>query len=175
MRKIIVIGSPGAGKSTFSKQLASRLDIPVYHLDALFWKPGWVESSREELKQNQFQLINHEKWIIDGNFRSTIDIRIEAADTVILLDRSRWICLYRVLKRRVMYRNTIRSDMGKGCPERVHPEFMKYVWRFPKDKLAPLKEKLAMVRHEKNVFVLTTENEVERFLVSVQGDANERM
>ncbi|MYL34703.1 DNA topology modulation protein [Pontibacillus yanchengensis] len=175
MRKIIVIGSPGSGKSTFSKRLASRLEIPVYHLDVLFWNPGWVESSREELKRNQYQLITQEKWIIDGNYRSTIDIRINAADTVILLDRSRWLCLFRVLKRRIIYRNKVRSDMGEDCPERVHPTFIKYVWKFPEDKLIPLKETLAKVRDDKNVFVLTSEYEVEQFLESLKGNWNARM
>lgn len=112
MKKIILIGSGGAGKSTLARLLGEKLNIKVYHLDRLFWKPGWVVVQREEQRKVQYKLINQPKWIIDGNYRGTMDIRLHAADTIIFLDLHRMICVYRAFKRMLKYRNKTRPDMG---------------------------------------------------------------
>lgn len=67
MKKIMIIGSPGSGKSTLATILASKLSLPVYHLDQYYWKPGWQEISKEELAHIQSQILKHDSWIIDGN------------------------------------------------------------------------------------------------------------
>lgn len=115
MKKIILIGSGGAGKSTLAKEMGAKLNLDVYHLDALFWQPNWVAVTREEQKQIQHELVKKEEWLIDGNYGGTMDIRIVAADTIIFLDIKRNICIYRALKRMIMYRNKVRTDMGPGC------------------------------------------------------------
>ena len=99
MKKIILIGSGGSGKSTLASQLGEKLKIKVYHLDALFWKPNWVGVPKDEQRKVQNDLVKEEKWIIDGNYGGTMDIRINAADTIIFLDFPRIICVFRAFKR----------------------------------------------------------------------------
>jgi adenylate kinase family enzyme len=86
MKKIILIGSGGSGKSTLARKLGDKLEIDVYHLDALFWKPNWEGAPKDEQRKVQNDLVKKEEWIIDGNYGGTMDIRLNAADTVIFLD-----------------------------------------------------------------------------------------
>ncbi|RIM17735.1 AAA family ATPase, partial [Staphylococcus cohnii] len=79
MNRIIVIGSSGSGKSTLSRKLSKSLDLPVYHLDALFWKPNWVMTSSDEQKEIQKTLFQKKKWIIDGSYTGILDERLDAA------------------------------------------------------------------------------------------------
>ncbi|QFK70566.1 DNA topology modulation protein [Pradoshia sp. D12] len=132
MKKIMLIGSGGSGKSTLARQLGEKLNINVYHLDSLFWKPKWVGVPKEEQIQVQYELVTKEYWIIDGNYSSTMDIRINAADTIIFLDIPRTICIYRAFKRMFQYQNKTRPDMGEGCEERFSFEFLKWIWEYPK-------------------------------------------
>ena len=131
MKRIAVIGSPGAGKSTLSRELSHILDISVIHLDVHYWQPGWTQTPKEIWKERHKMLLERESWIIDGNFGGTLDTRLGAADTAIFLDFSRFLCTYRVLKRLAMYRKGERPDMAEGCDERFDWEFMKFVWTFP--------------------------------------------
>jgi len=96
MTKIAVIGSPGAGKSTLARQLGQVLGSEVFHLDAFYWKPGWVETPKEEWVEIQKKLVTKDSWIIDGNYGSTIEIRLQAAEVIIFLDLPRSVCLWRV-------------------------------------------------------------------------------
>ncbi|WP_251127837.1 MULTISPECIES: AAA family ATPase [unclassified Exiguobacterium] len=125
MKRIMIIGSGGAGKFTLARQLGERLQLDVYHLDALMWKPGWVMATREERISIQQQLVKKGEWIIDGNFGNTLDLRLQAADTVILIDLPRIVCIYRVLKRVIRYRGTTRPDMGAFCEEKLDFAFLK--------------------------------------------------
>jgi len=113
MKRIILIGSGGSGKSTLARQLGAKLKLKVYHLDALFWKPNWVGVPKNEQRKIQNELVKNETWIIDGNYGGTMDIRLNAADTIIFLDVHRTICVYRVFKRMLQYRNKTRPDMGE--------------------------------------------------------------
>jgi adenylate kinase family enzyme len=86
MKRVLVIGSPGGGKTTLSRELGKLLDLPVYHLDKLFWKPGWALSDDESFRALQRELVSKPRWIIDGNYDRTLDVRLPHADTVIHLD-----------------------------------------------------------------------------------------
>ncbi|MGH9842177.1 MAG: hypothetical protein ACREEM_25785 [Blastocatellia bacterium] len=111
MRKVLVIGSGGAGKSTFAKCLGERLHIEVIHLDMLYWNPGWIETPKAEWLRAVEELVKRDAWIMDGNYSGTLDLRLKACDTVIFLDLPRLTCLWRVLKRVVQYRGRRRPDM----------------------------------------------------------------
>ena len=86
MKKVLVIGICGAGKSTLIQILSKKFDLPIIHLDQHYWKDGWVEPSKEEWNQKLNSLLNNEKWVMDGNYSSSFDIRFPAADTLIYLD-----------------------------------------------------------------------------------------
>ncbi|MDL4840391.1 DNA topology modulation protein [Aquibacillus rhizosphaerae] len=142
MKRIMIIGSGGSGKSTLSKQLGRVLSIPVHHLDAYFWKPGWQAVSREEISAIQQQIFEKDTWIIDGNYSATMDKRIEAADTVIFLNYSTARCLYGIVKRRIQFHSKTRPDMGQDCPEKLDLEFFMWVASYQKNKVPIVREKL---------------------------------
>ncbi|WP_130859465.1 DNA topology modulation protein [Gracilibacillus phocaeensis] len=168
MNKIAIIGSGGSGKSTLSRELGEILDKQVYHLDALFWKPGWVGVPREKQTSVQQELVEQESWIIDGNYGGTMEIRLHKADTIIFLDISRAICTYRIIKRWIQYRNKTRPDMGEGCEERISLEFLQWVWKYPSTKRPIILEKLNSLSNEKEVIILTSPKEVRQFLERIK-------
>ncbi|WP_169083461.1 DNA topology modulation protein [Paenibacillus sp. PL91] len=168
MKKIILIGSGGSGKSTLARTIGKILLINVYHLDAIFWKPGWVATPKDEQKKVQEKLINHERWIIDGNYGGTIDIRLNAADTIIFIDLSRWICLFRVLKRRFQYRNKKRDDLAEGCEERINFQFLKWVWDYSIEQKPKIMEQLRNHSPDKRVIILKSPKEVKQFITNMK-------
>lgn len=99
MKRIMILGSAGSGKSTLAKQLNAITGIEVVHLDTLYWKSGWIEASKEEFELEHRKRIQKESWIIDGNYRKTIDERLFLADTVIFIDMPRLLCIFRAIKR----------------------------------------------------------------------------
>jgi adenylate kinase family enzyme len=133
MRRIAVIGCGGSGKSRLARELGRRLDLPVIHLDAHYWRPGWVEAPMAEWIELQTELFAGEAWIADGNFHSTLRYRTTRADTVVFLDFPRSSCVRGVLGRLLRQRGQVRSDMATGCPERFDPAFLRWVWNFRRD------------------------------------------
>lgn len=130
MQRVLVIGSPGAGKSTLAHELAQRTGLPLFHLDQMFWLPGWVERDRDEGRAELAKVLAGDRWIIDGNYGSTLPLRVARADTVVWLDYPTALCLGRVFKRWWQYRGTARPDMTEGCPETLNLEFLLYVLNF---------------------------------------------
>jgi adenylate kinase family enzyme len=168
MKKVLVIGSGGAGKSTFARELGTLLDIDVIHLDALYWHPGWVETPRTEWRKVIEGLVRRDAWIIDGNYSNTLDFRLEACDTVIFLDMARFICLWRVLARAILYRGRVRPDMAEGCRERLDLEFICWVWGYKRRTRPQIIEILRQSAQSKQVIWLRSRAEVKRFLTSAQ-------
>lgn len=171
MQKIMLIGSGGSGKSTLARKLGDRLGLPVHHLDMLMWRPGWQLLPRDEQTEVQSRLIDEKRWIIDGNYSGSMDMRIAAADTVILLDIPRVICVYRALKRTWTYRNTARPDMNPGCEERFDLHFIKWIWYFRKRSLPAILEMLGQLPADKRVIILRSAKEVNTFLANVEKRA----
>src|SRR6185503_18315091 len=114
MRKVLVIGPGGSGKSTFARRLGELLEIQVKHLDAFYWRAGWTKPSNEDWVNTVTELASGDAWIMDGNFGGTLELRLEHCDTIIFLDMPRLLCLWRVTKRRLRYRNRSRPDMAEG-------------------------------------------------------------
>lgn len=98
-RRVLVIGSAGSGKSTFSRALSTRTALPVVHLDVHYWGPGWVKPSDEEWRERQRVLLSGDAWIADGNYLETLDLRLERAESVVLLDTPWWTCARRAFVR----------------------------------------------------------------------------
>jgi len=170
MRKIIVIGSPGAGKSTFSRRLSAKLGLEVIHLDRLFWNPGWMKTPKEEWRKLLEELASRPEWIMDGNYDSTLELRMEAADTVIFLDYPRRVCLWGVIRRRLPW-NQARPDMPEGCPEkwdRDFCEFLRFVWHFPDNSRPNILRQMERCRRGRTMIVLRSRKEAERLLGRLQ-------
>ena len=163
MERILIIGCGGAGKSTLARQLGDKLDLPVVHLDKLFWKPGWVESSREEIDEKIFAELQKPRWIMDGNYNRTLPERLNYCDSVIYMDFSRLACLMGVAKRILTTYGTVRPDMGEGCPERFDLDFLKWVWNF-NQKNRERYYRLLQDAEGVETIVLKNRNEVKNFL-----------
>ncbi len=163
MKKISIIGCSGSGKSTLSRKLHEKLNIPVYHLDAINWKPNWEATSREKFDKLQNKLVKKSDWIIDGNYNRTLNIRLEAADTIIFLDFPKWICIQRVIKRYLMYRNTNRPDMNEGCKEKLDFDFLKWIWNYNKNN-KPGVLKLLTEKKSKKIIIIKSQKQVNEFI-----------
>ena len=167
MKRVLIIGCGGAGKSTLARALGEKTGLPVVHLDSIFWLPGWVEMEKDAFDQRLREEMAKEAWIMDGNFNRTMEERIAHCDTIIYLDFSRFACLRGVLKRVITTYGKVRPDMGEGCPERLDWEFLKWVWNFNKNKRERYYQMLNEVEGKETV-VLKNRRMVKRFLQSVE-------
>ena len=164
VRRVLIIGSGGSGKSYLARELGPRLDLPVVHLDPLFWKPGWVETPEPQWRAIQQVLVRRPAWIIDGNHASTLDVRLPAADTVVFLDMPRWLCMTRVVTRSLRHRRRARIDRAEGCRERLNWSFLKWVWTFPKHGREQIEDALARHGDGTEVIVLRRRRDITRFV-----------
>lgn len=168
MRRVCVIGPCGAGKSTFSRKLAGATGLPLTHLDQVYWRPGWQKPGVGEWPQQVHALISKDRWIIDGNYHSTLDARLARADTVISLDYPRRIYLWRALKRIVLNYGRVRPDSAPGCPERFDLAFLLYLWRFPRDSRPKTLDALDRFRaagdRGRRVYVISNPRMADEFL-----------
>lgn len=109
MKRLLIIGSGGSGKSTLAHQIHSITQLPIIHLNKHYWKPNWVEPSKKEWESIVSTLIKQNAWVMDGNYGGTFHLRMPTADTIIFLNRSRYICLWRALKRWWKYKEKDRG------------------------------------------------------------------
>jgi adenylate kinase family enzyme len=164
MKRIAVVGSPGAGKTTFVRKLATKVHLPVIHLDYYYHqkkydyyndKAAWIARVK--------QLIRQDKWIMDGNYASTFEPRFRRADTIIFLDYPRTLSMYRALKRRIQYQGRLRSEMPTDWKEKIDGEFFAYIWRFPYESRQRIVDALQQVKG-KNVVILKSPKEASEYL-----------
>lgn len=129
-RRVLVVGSAGAGKTTFAVRLAPLLGLPLVHLDAEFWRPGWRQTPPEAWRWRVDALVTRDAWVMDGNYGGTLERRLARADAVVFLDVPRHVCMRRVILR--IWRNRGRPGPGlpEGCPERWDWRFLVWVWNF---------------------------------------------
>ena len=126
-RRICIVGHSGAGKSTLARQLGPLLGLPVTHLDALFWQPGWTEPDRDDFARRVADVVASDRWIIDGGYGKTLAPRLARAEAVVWLDYPVPLLAWRVFRRWRTWRGRTRPDMGAGCPEKIDFEFAHWV------------------------------------------------
>ena len=158
MKKIIIIGCPGSGKSTFARKLRDVTNLPLYHLDNLYWNTDKTKVDTQIFRGKLFGIMNEEAWIMDGNFTSTLEMRIQACDTVIFMDYPTELCL-----------ESVRGRIGKERPdipwieEKEDEEFMEYIRNFKtntKLRIVDILDRCA----DKNIIVLHSREEAEELL-----------
>ncbi|MBV9575754.1 MAG: hypothetical protein JO149_03945 [Gammaproteobacteria bacterium] len=168
--KILIIGSPGAGKTEFSKRLAQNINVPLFHLDDYYWQENWQRPSAEKWHAQLQQLLNHPAWIIDGNYYDSLQIRLTKADYVIYLDYSVLLCLFRAFKRTIIRRFVRQTSLplavrkNKNYPSRfaINWKFIKLILFF---KLNYRKKIFTLLNQCKvNVKVLTSSKDMQFFI-----------
>ena len=164
MKRVLIIGCGGAGKSTLARQLGGKTGLPVVHLDQIYWSPGnWEHLEREEFDRLLNVELEKPSWILDGNFNRTLELRLEKCDTVIYLDFNRVQCILGWLKRVITNWGTARPDMAPGCNEWFDPEFAKWIWNFNKQN----REKYLTIlgaQKGKEIHILRNRRQVREFL-----------
>jgi adenylate kinase family enzyme len=168
MRRILVLGCAGAGKSTLARRLAAALALPVVELDRMFWRPGWVEAPREEFRDAVARVAAMPNWIMDGNYTFTFDLRLPLADTVVLLDLPRHICMWRVIMRTARGYGRTRAGLAEDCPERFDWEFLNYVWNFRTAHRPKIAMALAQYANNASLHRLESPQMVKRFLAMIE-------
>lgn len=164
MQRVLVIGISGAGKSTFSRALAGRTGLPVIHLDREFWRPGWVQTPRPDWRAKVAELAAGERWIMDRNYDSSLDLRLPRADTVMWFDYPMLLCLRRAIWRAVSGYKRVRPDMAEGCPERFDAEFLRYIWTFNAKERPRVVASLQQFGRHIDPVVFRRDGEVTQFL-----------
>lgn len=164
MKKIIVIGCPGSGKSTLSKKLHKIMQIPLYHLDLMFWNSDKTNVGREVLVEKTKAIFKNDSWIIDGNYGSTMELRMQKCDTVIFLDYDVNVCLQGIKNRQGKF----RSDMPWISSNEDETEFIEFIKNYNADsrpKVLGLLEKYK----EKNIVILKNRLQADELLAKIKG------
>lgn len=164
MDRVIVIGCSGSGKSTLSQKLHRILQLPIIHLDRYYWQANWQATEQEEWDQKVTEFALTDRWIIDGNYSRTLDIRIERANVIVFLDIPRWLCMYRIVKRRIHYHGRTRPDLNKDCPEKLDIGFLKWVWNYRKRNRVKTLEKLEQVKEHKKIVIIRNKKQLEELI-----------
>jgi adenylate kinase family enzyme len=168
MQRILIIGPGGAGKSTLARALAAKLNLPVIHLDQHQWLPGWVNMDKGLWHTTVRELTARESWVMDGNYADSLDVRLPRADLVIVLEASRFKCIWRAFTRVLRSCGRTRPDMAAGCPERFNLEFFVWLWNFPRDTQPGLDAVVAAHAAPDKIVRLRSESAVADFLSGIQ-------
>ena len=161
--KIIVIGSPGSGKSYVSKKLAEILNLPLIHLDNIYWQPNWQQPSHEEFDKKIEEISNEKSWIIDGNYQRTLELRIQKCDLIIFLNVSTRVCLKSERKRR----NNKRTDFPDYLEEYEDLEFIEFIKNFKKNN-HPIIYQLLEKYPNKKVILLKGRRRVNKYIKKLE-------
>ena len=165
-RRVAVIGCPGSGKSTLSRRLRDATGLPLYHLDAIFWRPDRTSVPKEEFREIQREILAGDTWIIDGNYQSTIEWRISACDLLILLDYPTELCLEGVRARRGQKRSDLPWVEGEE-----DGEFLDFIRSFQTESRPRILE-LIRKYPEKAVLIFQTRDEADGFLASLRPETS---
>ena len=167
MRRVLVVGPGGAGKSTLARRLGERTGLPVIHLDEHHWRPGWEPTPDDEWRAIVTELASGDEWIIDGNYGGTIDIRVRAADTAVFLDYAPIPCIARALRRSIF--NYGRAVQASGCPEHLELQFLRWIANYRRDSRPRVLAELEAGGPSLAIHVLRNPKDARRFLEGVSG------
>ncbi len=159
MKKIIVIGCPGSGKTTFAEKLKDKIGLPLFHLDAIWHKPDKTHISRDAFDARLSEILALDSWIIDGNYSRTIERRIAACDTIVLFDLPTDVCLEGAISRL----GKKRCDLP-WCETELDPKLKKEIESFRDTKLPEIYEFLNQYQNGKTIVIFKNRAEADAFL-----------
>lgn len=159
MKKAIVIGSPGAGKSTFARKLRDTAALPLYYLDMIWHKSDGSNISREQFIAKLQEIVQKERWIIDGNYAHTLEMRLKACDTVFLLDYPLELCLAGAAARI----GKKREDMP-WVEQEFDEEFRQWILDFPQDQLPQIYDLLEQYQNGRDIVIFRSRKQAEDYL-----------
>lgn len=163
MKKVIVIGCPGSGKTTFAEKLNKFTGLPLFHLDAIWHNPDKTHISRESFDEKISEIFEMQEWIIDGNYNRTIEVRLQQCDTVFLFDLPTEVCLQGATER-----------LGKGrydlpwIEKELDPEFEGFINDFAKTSLPKIYEFIDKYKENINIFVFKSREEADEYLKNIR-------
>ena len=163
MKKVIVIGCPGSGKSTFSKALHKITDIPLFHLDMIFWNVDKTTVEKTVFLDRLLKIVQKDEWIIDGNYASTMELRMQACDTIVFLDYPLDVCLNGIKERK----GKPRSDLPWIEPDEDDVEFLEFIKNYNSQSRPKVMELLDRFSH-KDVIIFSNRTQAEDFLFKIQ-------
>ena len=158
MKKVIVIGCPGSGKSTVSRALHNKTGIPLYHLDMMYWNADKTTVEKSVFLERLYAVLEKDEWIIDGNYGSTMELRMAACDTVIFLDYPLDVCLDGIKERR----GKPRSDMP-WIEIEEDSEFIEFIKNYNEQQKPKVLELLKKYG-DKNIIILGSREQANAFL-----------
>ena len=162
MNKVIIIGCPGSGKTTFAEKLNKCTGLPLYYLDTIWHKPDKTHIPREEFDDRITKIFATNQWIIDGNYKRTIEMRLKECDTVFLFDLPTEVCLQGANER-----------IGKGRYEmpwietELDPEFKRLIEDFPNDTIPYIYELIDKYKEEKEIIIFKSRKEADEYINKV--------
>ncbi len=163
MKRVIVIGCPGSGKTTFAEKLNKCTGLPLYYLDAIWHKPDKTHISRDMFDERISEIFNTSEWIIDGNYNRTIEKRLQQCDTVFLFDLPTEVCLQGAIER-----------LGKGrydlpwIEKELDPEFEGFIKGFSENSLPKIYELIEKYKDEKTIVIFKSRNEADNYINEIR-------
>jgi adenylate kinase family enzyme len=167
MKRIAVIGAGGAGKTRLARTLGRMLGLPVIHLDAHYYGPGWQPSAPADWTARHRQLAAGQRWVLDGNYASTLGLRLERADTIIFLDLPPLLCAWQVLWRWALGRLRPAPDLPPGLRPKLDRQFLAYVLGFRRHRRPALLVELSRWSHGRTVVVVRSRQAIKRFIAQL--------
>lgn len=165
MRRIIVVGCQGSGKTSLALRLGRKLDLPVVHLDVLYWRPGWKPSDTASFRARVTDAIAGEAWVVDGSYSGlAFDLTLARADRLVVIDRPRWLCQWRILRRSAFDRDIARPDLPEGCPEQFDWKLMREAWRYDIERAPVIEAERVQYGGDVPVVRLSCDRDITNFL-----------
>lgn len=169
MKRIVILGPSGTGKTTLGRNLSEKLHIKSVPLDSIYWKKDWQSIEKDDFDRYMKKFLSsHDEWIIDGNYakHKHFQYRLDACDTIILLDYGVQASLNGIHERARKFKNQTRSDMPTGCTEGIDQEFLQYTATYePRGNY--VKALVSKYKNKKNVMIFKSRNELRNWFASL--------
>lgn len=164
INRISILGCSGGGKSTLARAIGLKLGLPAIHLDSLYWRPRWTHPSPEDFRESVAAATAGDRWVVDGNYSITFDLRLPRSDVVVVIEQPRSLCVARAVFRSLRWYGRTRPDLAESCREKFDLEFYRYVWNYQRDQAPKVRAAVAPHAQTARVVFLRSDREIDAFL-----------